>query len=99
MNLQASIIIKLATSTTEIEQCFPIMSQLRTDLSQEQFVQQVQAQMISGYQLAYIKDSAIFGVAGFKLDTSLAWGKHLYVADLVVVPDRRSQGYGEALFT
>lgn len=100
MSLQASaIIIKLATSTLEIEQCFPVMSQLRTDLKQEQFVQQIQAQMTSGYQLAYIKDLEILGVAGFKLDTSLSWGKHLYLADLVISQNKRSQGYGAALFS
>ncbi|MEM8676924.1 MAG: GNAT family N-acetyltransferase [Cyanobacteria bacterium P01_G01_bin.67] len=99
MNPQASTIIKLATSVTEIEQCFPVMSQLRLDLNREQFVQQVQAQMTGGYQLAYIKDFEVLGVAGFRIDTSLSWGKYLYVADLVVEQNKRSQGYGEALFT
>ncbi|MEM7760365.1 MAG: GNAT family N-acetyltransferase, partial [Cyanobacteria bacterium P01_A01_bin.40] len=31
--------------------------------------------------------------------TSLSWGKYLYVADLVIEQYRRSQGYGEVLFT
>ena len=56
MNSQTSSIIKLATSVAEIEQCFPVMSQLRPHLPADNFVQQVQTQMTTGYQLAYIKD-------------------------------------------
>ncbi len=41
----------------------------------------------------------VAGVAGFKQDTSLSWGKYLYVADLVVDEKVRSQKYGSALFT
>lgn len=43
----------------EIEQCFPIMSQLRLHLKVDDFVQQVQAQMVADYQLAYIYDSEV----------------------------------------
>lgn len=94
--------IKLATSTTEIEQCFPVMSQLRSHLTADSFVQQVQSQMQTGYQLAYVyddQDDQVVGLAGFNIATNLAWGKHFYLADLVVDEGKRSQGYGEALFT
>lgn len=100
-----SIKIKLATSITEIKQCFPVMSQLRSHLTADSFVQQVQAQMHTGYHLAYVYDDQegqedqVAGVAGFKISTNLAWGKYLYLADLVIDEGRRSQGYGEALFT
>ncbi|MEL6440445.1 MAG: GNAT family N-acetyltransferase [Cyanobacteria bacterium J06621_8] len=98
MNSKTSSIIKLATSDAEIEECFPILSQLRNNLPQEQFVHQVKVQMTSGYQLSYIKELDVLGVAGFKIDTSLSWSKYLYIADLVIASDRRSQGYGTALF-
>jgi GNAT superfamily N-acetyltransferase len=99
MNPQPFAIIQLAISVAEIEQCFPVMSQLRSHLSADDFVQQVQAQMETGYQLAYIHDAQVIGVAGFEISTNLAWGKYLYLADLVVDDQMRSQGYGEALFT
>jgi GNAT superfamily N-acetyltransferase len=99
MNLQASATIQLAISVAEIEQCFPVMSQLRSHLLADNFVQQVQTQMETGYQLAYIHDQQVVGVAGFNITNNLAWGKYLYVADLVVDDRMRSQGYGEALFT
>jgi GNAT superfamily N-acetyltransferase len=99
MNPQVPNIIKVATSIVEIEQCFPVMSQLRPHLEANSFVSQVQTQMETGYQLAYIHDGQVLGVAGFNLANNLAWGKYLYVADLVVDSRVRSQGYGEALFT
>ena len=98
MSFQAST-IKLANSTSEIEQCFPLISQLRPHLVADDFVRQVEMQMNAGYQLAYIcARKIVVGVAGFNITTNLAWGKHLYVADLVVDKQRRSQGYGESLF-
>ncbi len=99
MSSQSAGMIKLATSVVEIEQCFAVMSQLRSHLQADNFVQQVQTQMETGYQLAYIHDEQVVGVAGFNLANNLAWGKYLYLADLVVDSKMRSQGYGEALFT
>ncbi len=91
MNPQPFATIQLAISVAEIEQCFPVMSQLRSHLLADDFVQQVQAQMETGYQLAYIHDAQVIGVAGFEISTNLAWGKYFYVADLVVDEGVRSQ--------
>jgi GNAT superfamily N-acetyltransferase len=99
MSSQSAGIIKLATSVVEIEQCFPVMSQLRSHFPSDDFVQQVQTQMQTGYQLAYIYEQQIVGVAGFEIANNLALGKYLYLADFVVDSKVRSQGYGEALFT
>lgn len=91
--------IQLATSSQEIEQCFPIMSQLRPHLKSENFTAQIEQQIELGYRLAYITEQdVIMGVAGFNLATSLSWGKYLYVADLVVDKNHRSKYYGEMLF-
>ena len=98
MDFQAATKIELAISATEIQQCFPIMYQLRPHLRADTFVRQVQQQMQAGYQLAYLQNSQMVALAGFNIATNLAWGKHLYVADLIVDARYRSQGYGEALF-
>ena len=63
--------IRLA-SVGEIEQCFPIMSQLRLHLKADNFIQQVRSQMTAGYQLAYISDRQVVVVAGFNIATRLA---------------------------
>ncbi len=100
MNPQPSASIQLATSIAQIQQCFPVMSQMRSHLQADKFAQQVrEAQKSTGYQLAYIYDDRVAGIAGFNLATNLAWGKYLYLADLVVNEGSRSQGYGQALFT
>lgn len=58
--------IQLASSTSKIKQCFPIMSQLRPHLNLENFIEQVQQQIKSGYQLVYItENNVIIGLAGF----------------------------------
>jgi GNAT superfamily N-acetyltransferase len=37
-------------------------------------------------------------VAGFRVAQNLAWGRHLYVDDLVTAADRRGRGHADALF-
>jgi GNAT superfamily N-acetyltransferase len=90
--------IRLAESDDEIAACFPVMRELRPQLEEAAFVTRVRAQQASGYLLAYAADgSGPVAAAGFRLGESLAWGRHLYVDDLVTLPNRRSQGFGKAL--
>ena len=42
---------------------------------------------------------SVVSVAGFRLSETLAWGRFLYVDDLVTLPDYRSKGYGSELLT
>ena len=54
--------------------------------------------MAVGYQLAALVDhDEIAAVAGFRIGENLAWGRFLYVDDLVTRAERRSSGYGAAL--
>ncbi|MEG3936607.1 GNAT family N-acetyltransferase [Microcoleus sp. S36b_A3] len=91
--------IQLAKSDSQILECFPILAQLRPHLKQEDFLEKVQRQKQNGYQLAFLeRDAQIFAVAGFCIDECLAWGRFLYVYDLVVDETVRSKGYGQNLF-
>jgi GNAT superfamily N-acetyltransferase len=92
--------IKIATSIQEISDCFPVMQELRASLDLDSFTSQVQRQQQQfNYQLAYLQvDGLIQAVAGFRISESLAWGKFLYVDDLVSSTRSRSQGYGTKLF-
>jgi GNAT superfamily N-acetyltransferase len=92
--------IAIATSEAEITACFPVMQELRPHLNNvASFVAQVQRQQHQGYQLAYLEDQdQLRAVAGFRLGECLAWGKFLYLDDLVTRAGDRSQGYGNALF-
>lgn len=90
--------IKIAKSDDEIKNCYPIVVQLRPNYSETEFVQQVHQQKQLNYQLAYLKENNnICAVAGYRFSENLAWGKFLYVDDLITASSQRSKGYGKVL--
>lgn len=94
------MLIQLAESDTQVLGCFSTLSQLRPHLEQEKFLAQLQRQKQNGYQLAFIKvNDQVVAVAGFCVSESFAWGKSLYIYDLVVDETMRSQKYGQHLFS
>jgi GNAT superfamily N-acetyltransferase len=91
--------IILATTDEEINACYPVMSELRTHIAKEDFLSRVRRQMkTADYRLACAIDEEVKALAGFRISENLAWGKFLYVDDLVSKSDDRSKGYGGALF-
>jgi GNAT superfamily N-acetyltransferase len=93
------MLIQLTESDSQIFRCFPVLVQLRPHLKQETFLGQVQRQQQNDYKLAFLEqDSQVRAVAGFCISECLAWGKYMYVYDLVVDQAVRSQGYGQHLF-
>jgi len=90
--------VVLAETEQAIAACFPVIFELRPHLSQETFVARVQAQQTQGYKLAYLEAEGVpAAVAGFRIGNNLAWGRFLYVDDLVTLPEQRSNGYGKKL--
>jgi GNAT superfamily N-acetyltransferase len=92
--------ISIAISIQEISNCFPVMKELRPHLELTDFIDRVQRQQQQfDYQLVYLQvDRIIQAVAGFRISESLAWGKFLYIDDLVSQSNNRSKGYGLKLF-
>jgi GNAT superfamily N-acetyltransferase len=91
--------VKWAASESELLACYPVMSQLRTHLNRQAFVDQLKRQLSAGYQLVCLqRDGEVLAVAGFRITENLAWGKHLFVEDLVADKQQRSSGYGGILF-
>lgn len=88
-----------AFSEEEIEKCFGIMQQLRPHLLDKNlFVAQVKRQIENGYHLVYFCDKGIIkAVAGFRLLEFLAWGKVLYIDDLITDSNARKNGHGSKL--
>ncbi len=86
--------ITLTKVEEEIIACYPLMFQLRPYLvDQEKFVKQVQRQMHEGYQLAYIAlEGQIKALMGFRYLEFLAYGKMLYIDDLVTDAETRRNG-------
>lgn len=81
---------------------FSAMKELRPALAgPEAFADQVDgSQRAEGYRLvgAFPAGSTeAVAVAGFRLATSLSWGRHIYIDDLSTVPSARGRGYGGQL--
>lgn len=91
--------IKLATQKQLILACFEVMQQLRPHLtSNEAFFHQVERQIQSGYHLAYIEeDDKVKALAGYRFLEFLAWGRVLYIDDLVSDAASRKNGHGSLL--
>jgi GNAT superfamily N-acetyltransferase len=90
--------IRLASTDKEIAACFPVMRALRPHLDETSFVPRIRTLEISGYRLAGVYEAGTpVAVAGFRLGDSLAWGRYLYVDDLVTLPEHRSRGHGARL--
>lgn len=91
--------IQLATDSEQIRPCHRIMHQLRPHLTSEQaFVEQVLRQIQEGYHLAYIQDNGqIKALIGFRFLEFLAWGKVLYIDDLIADASTRRNGYGSKI--
>ena len=91
--------IALAREDREIYSCYPVMTELRAQLQEDEFLQRVKRQAeVADYKLAYLVDGEVKAVAGFRISECLAWGKFLYVDDFVAKSGERSKGYGTALF-
>ena len=90
--------IRTARSDREIAACFPIMSQLRPHVERASFVAQVRRQQAASYELVCLLQSdRIVAVAGYRIGESLAWGRYMYVDDLVTDAGARSAGHGQTL--
>lgn len=88
--------IQTANSSEQISLCSNIMRQLRPHLEDKQrFVEQVQRQIQERYLLAYLQDGGeVRFLAGFRFLEFLAWGKVLYIDDLISDSAARRNGYG-----
>lgn len=94
--------IEIADTDQQISACYPIMRELRPHIKAEDFLQRIRYQQTSGYFLVAMKDvvdgiETVVAVAGFRIGENLAWGRFLYIDDLVTNTKCRSKGYGSRL--
>ena len=93
-----AVTIALAESDDEIEACQPVMSGLRPQYGATELLARVRLQQGEGYRLAALReDGVVVALAGYRVGHNLAWGKYLYVDDLVTDAARRSEGHGQRL--
>jgi len=90
--------IKIAESDAELARAGDVLLELRPGFTKDALIAQIRAQQQSGYRVAYLESAGeVLCVAGFVVGTKLAWGKHLYVDDLVTAERHRSTGAGKRM--
>jgi GNAT superfamily N-acetyltransferase len=87
-----------------VRRCWPVFAQLRPQLSgEEEFVARWRAQVPEGYRILFVAEGgeggAVQAAAGFRIMTTLAWGRSLYLDDLVAAGAVRGRGLGFALLS
>ncbi len=92
--------VKLAQSDADIARVWPVVRVLRPHIESEAaFLAQVRRQQTAaGWRLIFVEDAgAPVAAAGFRISEWLAWGKALYVDDLICLESHRGQGFAETL--
>lgn len=100
MNAGADIEVKVANADAEILGCFPALKVLRPHLKDaHELLLRARRQMREcGWRLIYVEEQdATVGCASFRTAEFLAWGKIIYVDDLVVLEGHRGKGFADAL--
>ena len=96
----STMLVKEAVSEADIRRLYPVIHALRPHIvSADQLVARAERQKKqSRWRLIYVEDGdEPVAAASFRISEWLAWGKALYVDDLIALESHRGQGYAEAL--
>lgn len=92
-------VVELKNKEQWIE-AFPIMNQLRTDLTETSYIELLQTMSKEGYRLfAMYVDEKMVALAGLSWRTNFYNKQHIFIYDLVTDATNRSSGYGQKLLT
>ena len=88
-----------AESDEDIRRCFAALKVLRPHLDEAALVPQVRRQQAAGYCLLGLgpAEAPALAAAGYRQAEFLAWGRVLYIDDLITRPEARGRGYGGQL--
>jgi len=90
-------IIELINQDQYLE-AFPVLKQLRIDLTEESFLELLQQMKQNGYKLfALYDENRIIALTGVGLQVNFYNKKYVFVYDLVTDEKHRSKGYGYKL--
>jgi GNAT superfamily N-acetyltransferase len=91
-------IVDVPPGDARLSAVYPVMHELRTDLSEEDFNSIYEAGHPDGYRIAAVFDGDECRAAtGYRILTNFVSGRHVYVDDLVTAEQWRSHGYGRLL--
>jgi GNAT superfamily N-acetyltransferase len=87
--------IGIAESDADLRRITPVLLELRPAFTEDTLMARIKEQQHDGYRVAYLATAGrVACVAGFRIEMKLAWGRHLYVDDLVTADVFRSTGAG-----
>jgi GNAT superfamily N-acetyltransferase len=93
--------VKLAESDADVARLFTLLRELRPHIAEEaELVARVQRQRATerGWQLAYVEQDGVpVAAASCRILEHLAWGKVLYVDDLICAESHRGTGAANSL--
>ena len=82
----------------DVERAFTVFTYLRPHLTATKFCEQVPVQYAEGYRMVFLELDGVFAAAaGYRVLNFLAWGKVLYIDDLITHPEKKRNGLGGAL--
>jgi GNAT superfamily N-acetyltransferase len=91
-------ILEVPPGDERLTAVYPVMYELRDELSEEEFRRRYEAGHPLGYRLAALFDGdECRAAAGYRVFTNFVSGLHMYVDDLVTADAWRSHGYGRLL--
>ena len=97
MDTKKEKIIEL-TSEDQWKEAFPILNQLRTDLSLGKYLDLLKVMTLEGYHLiALYTENKIVALAGIHMNINFYNQRFVFINDLVTDSSNRSKGYGEKL--
>lgn len=89
---------ELAPGDERLADVYPVMHELRTELSRDEFDARYAAGYPDGYRVTALYDNGeCRAAAGYRILTNFVRGRVLYIDDLVTAGRWRSRGYGKAL--
>jgi GNAT superfamily N-acetyltransferase len=93
-----SQIVEVGPSDARLDDVYPVLHELRTELTPEEFRTRYALGFPDGYRIAALYDGdECRAVAGYRVLVNFVRGKVLYIDDLVTTNAWRSKGYGKAL--
>jgi GNAT superfamily N-acetyltransferase len=90
--------VEAAPGTPRLGEIYPVMHELRTELSEQRFNELYAEGYPFGYRVVGLfDDSECRAAAGYHVTHGFANGRFIYVDDLITAEAHRSKGYGKAL--